>query len=260
MRKPHVKTASLMKRICLLTLWLGLLACEQTPLQIEAIEHKEDYFFAVELRDTMHTAFQPLAYRVGDTLSVRYPEWTDIHTIVTSSTVVDLLPPAWDSTFLLLRAGFNSWQWNINSVQFFAAFDFRMPGLVRGQMPTARMLEDYFYPGRSLAFGHQIDQVDVLIGLPEGNGQIALPSRATFLHQPAGNLIITGIEDYEHPYFVSSIHYPKRGKRITCIFEGEIGRFDQEKAAGFPGFIHDFRTAVSIPLLRGEAAFFVAYE
>jgi hypothetical protein len=249
-----------MKRICLLALWLGLLACEKTPLQIEATKNDENYFFAVELRDTMHPAFQLLEYRVGDTLSIRYQEWTEVHTIVTSSTVAGPLPPEWDSTFLLLRAGFNSWQWNINSVQFFAAFDFRMPGLVRGQLPTAAMLEDYFYPGRSFAFGNQIDQVDVLIGLPEGNGQISLPSRATFLHEPIGNLIITSIEDFEHPYSVPSVYYPKRGKRITCIFEGEIGRFNQEKIFGFPGLIHDFRTDVSIPLLRGEAAFFVAYE
>jgi hypothetical protein len=249
-----------MKRIFLLALCLGLLACEKTPLQIEVIESKGDYFFAVELRDTMHAAYQRLDYRVGDTLSIRYPDWTEFHTIVTSSTVVDLLSSERDSIFLLLRAGFNSWQWNINSVLFFAAFDFRMPGLVQGQLPTAAMLEDYFYPGRSFAFGNQIDQVDVLIGLPEGNGQISLPSRATFLHEPTGSMMITSIEDYEHPYFVSPAYYPKRGKRITCIFEGEIGRFDQEKAAVFPGFIHDFRTDVSVPLLRGEAAFFVAYE
>lgn len=132
-----------------------------------------------------------------------------------------------------------------------------LPG---NQAWTAAELVDYFEPGKVFPFGEGVGKVDVGVHLPRRvPGDLKL-SKASYLENPSGELIVETIEDYE--YFLYGL-YPSTlksyGKLISCSFSGTVGRYDNiaDEADGNNDY---FETDEVVELLNGKVTFYVEYE
>ncbi len=234
-----------------LFLFASLCACQKASVEIQQTVETAPFYFRMEARDTMHEAFQLVDYTLGQT--------GHIYNFETGREYVFPLICDHDLEYrggqLVLQTGIYAGDDFIYAREFpLFGFEFAIPGLQPAQMPTQDMLEDYFYPGRTFEAGIGPGQVNLLMRMQIDNPVMSFPSQSVYLYEPAGTLTITAVEDYNSEYQT----YPYgtlRGKRVTCRFEGAIGRYDvSNRWDEFPN------TDVAVDIQNGEAAFFIPYE
>lgn len=237
-----------MKQIILLLSILCIVSCQKPAVEVRVTQEKADFYFRFEVKDTVSEDYQYVDYTLGDSV------WAS-----------DLL----DSSYYYL-----TWRnelEDINGIYYFQTglsdrrfgslftgsvfgFGFSIPGLEPGKIPTQEMVEGFFYPGRSIPFGLGLEKVNALLRLQIGNSGFLRTSQTAFLYEPYGELTILDIEEYTMQYrtFPEEV---RRGKRITCTFEGGIGLYAPQLSVDAVSY-----TDIAIDLRNGEAVFFIPYE
>lgn len=240
-----------MKNLILLPLIvLVALACEKQTLEVYTPPtDREDFYMRLEAKDTMHTAFQPVNYTIGDTMQLYYPpaEQTLLFRFACDQNIIRR------DGKLYLRTGIYNRGYSAELNPLFG-FEFHLPELQPAQLPTREALKAYFYPGRTIDFGGGPDQVNALMRLDIGYPVTIFASQSAYLFNPTGSLTITKVEDYEYEYE----EFPERtlrGLRVECEFHGQIGRY-----LGANGHSTFPNTNVAVDIRNGKRAFLVVYE
>jgi len=239
-----------MKYVYLL-FFIPLIACQKEAVEVRRTAETAPFYFRLEARDTMHKEFQPVNYGLGEIVHIYNPFYETEYTfpLICDQNLV------YRGEQLVLQAGMYSGDRNYFGRQYpLFGIEFALPGLQPGKLPTRESLEQFFYAGRTFEAGLGPDKANLLMRMQIDNPVMVYPSQSAYLYEPSGTLTITGIEDYTYEFQ----REPKdilQGKRITCQFEGTIGRYQ----AGMPR--DEFLwTDVAVDLQNGEAAFFVKYE
>lgn len=239
-----------MKYLYLLLL-ISLWSCQKESVEIQKTVEATPFYFRMEARDTMHEAFQPVDYTLGQNGYIYNPE--------NGSEYVFPLICGQDLAYrgdqLVLQTGIYSGDDNIYGRDFpLFGFEFALPGLQPGRLPARALLEEYFTVGRSFEAGLGPDKVNLLMRMQIDNPVMTFPSQSVYLYEPTGKLTIIAVEDYTYEYQMPP-YGMLRGKRVTCQFEGAIGRYNVGNHWDeFPN------TDVAVEIRNGEAAFFVQYE
>ncbi|MCR9099344.1 MAG: hypothetical protein NXI25_05285 [bacterium] len=239
-----------MKYVYLL-LFLPLIACQKEAVEVRNTVETAPFYFRLEVRDTMHEAFQPVNYGLGEIIHIYDPTYETEYTfpLICDQNLV------YRGEQLVLQTGMYSGDYSYfgRETPFFG-IEFALPGLQPGLMPTREAVEQFFYAGRTFEAGIGPDKANLLMRMQIDNPVMVVPSQSIYLYEPTGTLTITGVEDYTYEFQME----PKgilQGKRITCQFEGAIGRFQ----AGMPRDEFPL-TDVAVEIQNGEAAFFVQYK
>lgn len=235
-----------MKLKVLLFALLAIASCQKPTVEVRVTQQKAPFYFRFEVKDTISEEYQFVNYTLGDSVLIFDHLDTGYHQLTWRNRIDGV-----NGTYYF-RTGLSDMRFGSIIREDLFGFGFAIPGLEPGKIPTRAMVEDFFYPGRSIPFGLGPEKVNALLRLQIGNPAFSFPCQTVFLYEPYGELQIQGVEDYEIQYRTWP-EETRKGKRITCSFEGGIGA-EWRLLSPIPN------TDRAIDLRNGEAAFFIPYE
>jgi len=236
-----------MKNSILFLALLGVLSCHKQTVEVRSTQHVDPFYIRFEAKDTLSQDYQYRAYSIGDTISIFDGFETEYHRLTWVNRLIET-----DGLYLF-RTGIAEIDLGAVRRPIFG-FDFQIPGLQPRQLPSKSMLENYFYPGRTIPFGLGPGKVNTIMRMQIDNPAFIHLSQSAYLFEPYGSMTILEVEDFEIEYQVWPGDTAK-GKRITCTFEGGVGLLD------FLNDRFDFpNTDVAIDIRNGEAALFIRYD
>lgn len=235
-----------MKQIIPLLSVLCIVSCQKPTMEVRVTQEKADFYFRFEVKDTISKDYQYVDYTLGDSVWISDHLDTAYHQLIWRNRIADI-----NGTYYF-QTGLSDMRFGSLIREDLFGFGFSIPGLESGKIPTKVVVEDFFYPGRSIPFGLGPEKVNALIRLQIGNPAFSFPCQTVFLYEPYGELQIQEVEEYEIQYRTWP-EETRKGKRITCSFEGGIGA-EWRLLGPIPS------TDRAIDLRDGKAAFFIPYE
>ncbi len=236
-----------MKKLMLFLAILSCTTCQEPTLEVRMTQQRDSFYFRFEVKDTISEDYQYVDYTLGDSIWISDRFDTAYHYITWHNQLENI-----NSTYYFQTGVSEVRSFSVSEPLF--GFGFAIPGLEPGKIPSEAILEDFFYPGRSIPFGLGPEKVNALLRLQIGNPAFGLPSQTVFLYEPYGELVIQEVEDYEMQYRTWPEEV-RRGKRITSTFEGGIGVYAPQPSVDAVSY-----TDIAIDLRNGEAVFFMPYE
>jgi len=236
-----------MKQILLFLCALSIVSCQKPTIEVRTSQQETPFYFRFEVKDTISEDYQYVDYTLGDSVWISGFFDTAYYRLALRHRMETI-----NGTYYF-RTGLTEIRSGICREDIFG-FGFAIPGLEPGKIPSKTIIEDFFRTGRSIPFGLGPEKVNAILRLQIGNPASYIPSQTVFLYEPYGELLIQEVEDYEMQYHTSPEEV-RRGKRITCTFEGGIGVYAPQPSVDAVSY-----TDVAIDLRNGEAVFFMPYE